>query len=101
MPYIIPEHREEVKTRKPETAGELNYLISRMLDDYLGDEGLNYATINEIVGVLECAKMEFYRRVATAYEEIKIVENGDVYTKSNDMLLKLYESYLGELREKK
>jgi len=31
------------------------------------------------VGVLECAKMELYRRVAAPYEDKKKEENGDVY----------------------
>jgi hypothetical protein len=41
--------------------------------------GKNYKHINEIIGVLECAKQEFYRRVAAPYEDTKIQENGDVY----------------------
>jgi len=32
------------------------------------------------VGVLECAKLELYRRIAAPYEDEKIVETGDVYT---------------------
>jgi hypothetical protein len=31
-----------------------------------------------ITGVLENVKQEFYRRIATAYEEKKIIENGDI-----------------------
>lgn len=101
MPYITEQDRESIKNRKPETPGELNYLISTMMDDYIGSKGLSYSVINELIGVLECAKMEFYRRIAIAYEEIKVVENGDVYYNSNDVLFKMYESYIGELREKK
>jgi hypothetical protein len=41
--------------------------------------GQSYSIINDIVGVLECAKMEFYRRVAVPYEDKKRTENGDVY----------------------
>lgn len=32
-----------------------------------------------MVGALECAKLELYRRIAIPYEEQKIQENGDVY----------------------
>ena len=32
-----------------------------------------------LIGVLECAKLELYRRVAAPYEDDKIDENGDVY----------------------
>jgi len=38
--------------------------------------------INAIIGALECAKLELYRRVAAPYEDDKIAENGDVYTQS-------------------
>jgi len=31
-----------------------------------------------ITGVLENIKQEYYRRVATKYEEQKIIENGDI-----------------------
>ena len=32
-----------------------------------------------MVGVLECAKLELYRRMAAPYEDEKIEDNGDVY----------------------
>ena len=81
MPYIDKESRERLaQGAKPETAGELNYLITTMLDDYIqGKGGVRYAHINEAVGVLECAKLELYRRVAAEYEDKKCEESGDVY----------------------
>jgi hypothetical protein len=63
----------------PETAGELNYMISSLLDEYLTERGKNYASINEVIGMLECAKLELYRRVAAPYEDEKIDQNGDVF----------------------
>jgi hypothetical protein len=39
---------------------------------------LRYFHINKAVGVLECVKLEFYRRVAAPYEDEKIKESGDV-----------------------
>ena len=62
-----------------ETPGELNYLITILLKEYIEREGLSYATLNECIGVLECAKLELYRRVAAGYEDQKCEENGDVY----------------------
>ena len=38
-----------------------------------------YAHLNEAIGVLECAKLELYRRVAAPYEDGKRAETGDVY----------------------
>jgi hypothetical protein len=45
---------------------------------YLADE-LSYSKINEVIGVLECAKQELYRRVASPYEDSKKEANGDVF----------------------
>jgi len=46
--------------------------------DYLPPKP-SYSDYNALVGVLECAKLEFYRRAVAAYEDKKIKENGDVY----------------------
>ena len=59
--------------------GDLNYIVTRLCRQYLCRREKNYATLNEIAGMLECAKLEFYRRVIASYEEKKINENGDVY----------------------
>ena len=80
MPYITKEDRYIIDSfMTPETAGQLNYLITVLLSDYFKRRGGNYQSINDIVGALEGAKLEFYRRVAAPYEDKKIVENGDVY----------------------
>jgi len=82
MPYIKQRDRIELdeEMRDIATAGELNYAITRLCIDYIDRHGtISYDTINTVIGVLECAKQEFYRRVATPYEEKKIEENGDVY----------------------
>jgi hypothetical protein len=64
----------------PETPGELNYMISKTVDEYLVRKGtLRYAHLNEVIGALECAKLELYRRIAVPYEDQKITESGDVY----------------------
>ena len=81
MPYIKHTDRDRLDAGgEPETAGELNYAITRAVDAYLTRKGLNYAHLNEAVGVLECAKLELYRRIAANYEDGKRAENGDVYT---------------------
>ncbi len=81
MPYIKCAERNRLDAGgAPETAGELNYLITRAVDSYLKQKGLSYAHLNEAVGVLECAKLELYRRIAAGYEDGKRAENGEVYT---------------------
>lgn len=81
MPYITQSDRSELITleHSPETSGELNYLFTHYIVDYVEEKGLSYQTINDVVGALEGAKMEFYRRVAVPYETRKCEENGDVY----------------------
>jgi len=80
MPYIVNSAREQLDDGGlPNSAGELNYMISSLIDEYLHEYGKNYTNINEVIGVLECAKLELYRRVAAPYEDEKIEQNGDVY----------------------
>jgi hypothetical protein len=85
MPYIKPEKRKVFK--KPlgdmlafiNDEGDLNYVISKLCLKYLRmKEPTSYALLNEIVGVLESAKLEFYRRRVLPYEDVKINENGDI-----------------------
>jgi len=65
-----------LKTQPVESIdGDLNYIITRILK---GSYPLRYFNLNRAVGVLECCKLEFYRRVAAPYEDTKIKENGDV-----------------------
>lgn len=84
MPYIKMMNRKSLDdhSRKPSNAGELNYMVTRMLDQFLVDNGTNYARLNELVGMLECCKLELVRRILDPYEDTKISnpENGDVYT---------------------
>lgn len=80
MPYIDPAARSHLEDGgSPADAGELNYALTQLLLRYLTTHGLAYHTINDILGALEGAKLEFYRRVAAPYEEEKRAENGDVY----------------------
>ncbi|WP_298752164.1 hypothetical protein [uncultured Arcobacter sp.] len=80
MPYINQDDRERAKT-KPVTAGELNYAITMMIQDYIKQSGgVSYRIMNEVTGVLECCKLELYRKITSKYEDIKIYENGDVFT---------------------
>lgn len=79
MPYIPISNRSLVKTVGPKTAGELNYLFTKACLVFLAEKGESYETYNAIVGALECAKLEFARRLIAKYEDKKIQENGDVY----------------------
>lgn len=80
MPYITQAAREflEYEGAIPENAGELNYLITTIIHDYWRANGQNYQAFNDIIGALEGAKLELYRRKVAPYEDLKIQENGDV-----------------------
>lgn len=90
MPYIKPrarmvieEHMEPLiglmaEYGEARSAGELNYILTRTIQTWLG-ETPDYTLFNAVVGVLECAKQELYRRVIAEYEDGKIALNGDVY----------------------
>ena len=86
MPYIHPDDRtrlyavaKALDRIEIQTCGELNYLITLCIARYMATHALRYQTINDIVGAVDGAKSEFYRRVAAPYEDMKIKENGDVY----------------------
>jgi hypothetical protein len=86
MPYIKQSQRKKfdhgldelLPLNYPETAGELNYLITTITNHMLAVKGENYQLYNDIIGALECCKLEIYRRKIAAYEDEKIKENGDV-----------------------
>ncbi len=94
MPYIKQSQRlrlqritKAIEGEHLDNAGEVNYLCTIVVREYLKQRGMNYATINNAIGALECAKMELYRRLASPYEDLKIADNGDIYQErenSND-----------------
>jgi hypothetical protein len=81
MPYIKQERRDAILGgARPQDAGELNFAITVLVDNYLMDKGeIRYLHLNEVMGAMDCAKLELYRRVAAPYEDKKIAEAGDVY----------------------
>jgi hypothetical protein len=85
MPYIDPHDRpiidEHIDPVIPFLSGpgDLNYAMTKLAAEYLDMMGTSYAHFNEVIGVLECAKQELYRRMVVPYEERKCAENGDVY----------------------
>ena len=81
MPYIKKEDRIKLnKSNISNNSGELNFQITMLINSYLERKGVNYTSLNEVIGVLECSKLEIYRRLAAKYEDKKISENGDVYS---------------------
>ena len=88
MPYIPSDEREELDEiakalitalRNGNFRGRLNYFISTVAQGLIEANGVSYSFLNDFIGVLECVKLELYRRVATPYEDDKMRENGDVF----------------------
>jgi hypothetical protein len=82
MPYIPENRRPDLMPRANDVAnspGELNFQFTELAETYRAHHGTSYQTINDILGALEGAKLEAYRRVAAPYENDKIVKNSDVY----------------------
>lgn len=79
MPYIEEAARARVAELGATTIGELNFEITTACLDYLSRGGESYAAYNGIIGALECAKLEMYRRMVAPYEDKKKEDNGDVY----------------------
>ena len=87
MPYIDKKRRKQLEDiavallADEVTEGDLNYLITRLVDAFLhrGGRTARYGDYNTAIGVLECAKLELYRRLVAPYEDGKISTNGDVY----------------------
>jgi hypothetical protein len=104
VPYIRQELRPSIDRAMESllnmsfTQGELNYVITHIIRSHLKTHGESYQTHNDIVGVLECAKMEHYRTMTSKYEDIKKQSNGDVIaTQAKDSIPTPYE---GESRGK-
>ncbi len=93
MPYITQRQRDAFDcaieqlvadlegVSNDDVCGELNYIFSKIIWSLCGhktDNVCRYFKINMILGAMEAAKLEFYRRIAVPYEDQKIRDNGDI-----------------------
>ena len=88
MPYIAPGRRKQLDgglalfdgVAPVETwlSGDLAYVMTKLCNAYWNDEP-HFATAATIVGVLDCVRHEFMRRLVDRYEDDKRNENGDVF----------------------
>ena len=80
MPYIAQDRRKVLLVGEvPSTAGELNFMFTRLCKIYLDKKNRSYQHFNDCIGALEGAKLELYRRQIVEYEDKKCLENGDVW----------------------
>ena len=86
MPYIEKEKRERldgliknvVSELEPLSSGEKNYFLSSVMWGLFNNIHRTYSNANNIIGLLECVKLEFYRRKVAELEDEKMIENGDI-----------------------
>ena len=88
MPYVEKSSRERydaaiaalVSLLRRAPAGEVNYCVTRLATAWLDSLGpVSYTNLNAVIGILESAKLELYRRCVAPYETGKAAQNGDVY----------------------
>lgn len=81
MPYIKKEERKEINEflhpliKSLKTPGQRNYAVSMIM--WLTAPP-SYEGLSQAIADLECAKLEFFRRLLASYETHKIMENGDL-----------------------
>lgn len=92
MPYIKQDFRDELtplidslaqkineihgKNPAQTRDGLLNFAVTEILNETFPDA--RYTDFNEIIGFLECCKLEYYRKKIAPYEDVKEKENGPV-----------------------
>ena len=92
MPYIKENYRKELQESIDQLAqkiqsihqnhpeqtrdGLLNFAVTELLNEVFPDA--RYTDFNELIGFLECCKLEYYRKKIAPYEDLKEQENGSV-----------------------
>ncbi len=91
MPYITQtdraefEHIEEmIQDFPPTCAGDIQYMIAILIREYMRNNDYRYQTMNDVMGALNGANLEFYRRYVGPYEDECIEKNGDVMFTRNE-----------------
>lgn len=84
MPYITPNRRTvfDLHLKKLAediaTEGELNYCIYKLASLLIRKMGESYDNFSLCGSAMEHAKLEWYRKRVSPYEDKKILENGDI-----------------------
>lgn len=84
MPYVEDDKKikvdlaihDLVSNIKFYSVGQINYALSKILIAY---DPQHYLDHNTLIGLLECVKLEYWRRMVVPYEEKKRQINGDIF----------------------
>lgn len=85
MPYIADNKKRKIFDENIErcitfcdSAGDLTYCFYKFMMLYVKRFGLSFSIWTHCISALESAKLEYYRRHMSKYEDEKIIDNGDV-----------------------
>ncbi|MBU1003666.1 MAG: hypothetical protein KKE73_14220 [Proteobacteria bacterium] len=84
MPYITQDRREVFDEALAQLAaevgnqGELNYCIYKLSTLIIERIGPSYEKLSMCSSAMEHAKLEWYRKRLSPYEDVKIRDNGDI-----------------------
>lgn len=92
MPYIEQRYRDLIDNEIDELIeglkrfdvgstvpdGAINYVFTKILLAFF-DQPTSYFNIQRVIGLLECIKSEYMRRVGEPYENMKRIQNGEVF----------------------
>ena len=86
MPYITKKRLDALLGNstsdfnyKMTSKGELNFMITQLLIEYINDRKLSYTTISEASAAARDAANELDRRILSKYEDTMLQKHGDVY----------------------
>jgi len=100
MPYIKKKDRKKFNASIDELIeliqekGELNYVICEIVSGLLLKYSIGYERISEWIDAVDGAENELRRRILDPYEELKIIENGDL-----QLLVKVLNKIEGNSKE--
>ena len=61
-----------------ESKGDINYVICELIARIILRDGISYTRMSERIDAVHDAECELRRRLLDPYEDLKIIENGDV-----------------------
>ncbi len=84
MPYIKDKDKDEMADAINdlgmfiESKGDLNYAICELVGKFILSGKVSYTEMSEKIDAVHDAEAELRRRLLDPYEDLKIIQNGDV-----------------------
>lgn len=78
MPYITNTRALQLQTDTPKVKGELNYLITNLMIEFVEEHGTKYQVISDAIAAAQDAADEMKRRLLAPYETLKSKERENI-----------------------